>query len=72
YISTCREPKEAVISIGATRYTPYGESTFLKAGDEVIIVVYNDKKALHVEVLESVKNSNYNNETMSVLAQKVI
>ena len=72
YISTCKEPKEAVISIGATRYTPYGESTFLKAGDEVIIVVYNAKKALHVEVLESVKNSNYNNETMSVLAQKVI
>jgi len=72
YISTCREPKEAVISIGATRYTPYGERTFLKAGDEVIIIVYNAKKALHEEVLESVKSSNYNNKTMSILAQKVI
>ena len=72
YISTCREPKEAVISIGATRYTPYGERTFLKAGDEVIIIVYNAKKALHEEVLESVKSSNYNNKTMSILTQKVI
>jgi hypothetical protein len=72
YIATCSEPKEAIISIGATRYTPYGETTFLKSGDEVIIIVYNAKKALHVEILESVKNSNYDNSIMSVLAQKVI
>ena len=72
YISTCNYPQEAVISIGATRYTPYGEKTFLKAGDEVIIVVYNAKKTLHVDVLESVKNSSYNENSMSVLAQKVI
>ena len=72
YISTCREPKEAIISIGATRYTPYGETTFLKSGDEVIIVVYNANKALHVEILDSVKNSTYDTSIMSVLAQKVL
>ncbi|MDA7817600.1 DUF5718 family protein [Sulfurimonas sp.] len=72
YISTCNYPSEAIISIGATRYTPYGESTFLKNADEVIIVVYNITKILHVDVLESVKNSNYDTSKMSILAQKVI
>lgn len=72
YISACENPKEAIISIGATRYTEYGESTFLKTGDEVVIVVY-DRTALTCEdIIQSVKNSSYNTQTMSVLAQKVI
>lgn len=72
YISTCREPKEAIISIGATRYTPYGESTFLKSNDEVIIVVYNTKNTSLKNVINDIKNNNYDTENMSVLAQKVI
>jgi hypothetical protein len=72
YISACKEPKEAIISIGATRYTPYGESTFLKTDDEVIIVVYDSTKALELDILQSVEKSEYDNDIMSVLAQKVI
>jgi hypothetical protein len=72
YISTCQHPKEAIISIGATRYTPYGETTFLKPNDEVIIIVYNSKNITSDEVLKSVQNNSYNEENMSVLAQKVI
>lgn len=72
YISTCQYPKEAIISIGATRYTPYGETTFLKSGDEVIIVVYNAKNITSDDVLKSVQNSSYDKANMSVLAQKVL
>ena len=72
YISTCNNPQEAVISIGATRYTPYGESTFLKSNDEVIIIVYNAKNITSDDVIKSVQNSSYGNTNMSVLAQKVI
>ena len=71
YITACGNPKEAIISIGATRYTEYGEKTFLKAGDEVIIVVYNREKISHDIVVSSVKNSSYDNTVMSVLAQRV-
>ena len=71
YISTCQYPKEAIISIGATRYTPYGESTFLKSGDEVVIVVYNAKNITPDDVVKSVQNSSYDNSNMSLLAQKV-
>ncbi|MFA6191513.1 MAG: DUF5718 family protein [Sulfurimonas sp.] len=72
YISACGNPKEAIISIGATRYTEYGESTFLKSSDEVIVIVYNSKVFTSEAVLECVKNSSYSEENMSVLAQKVL
>ena len=34
-------PENVLIGIGATRYTAYGESTFLKPGDEGIVRVYD-------------------------------
>jgi len=72
YISTCQYPKEAIISIGATRYTPYGENTFLKPGDEVIIIVYNAKNITYDDIVKSVKNNSYDEDVMSLLAQKVL
>lgn len=72
YINACGKPTKALISIGATRYTPYGESTFLQADDEVIVVVYNNTKISPSEVQEAVKNSTYDKQIMSVLSQKVV
>ncbi len=72
YIDACDRPAEAIISIGATRYTQYGEKTFLKAGDESIVIVYDQRKSSYEDILESVKASHYDNASMSVLAQKVI
>jgi hypothetical protein len=72
YIQECNYPSKAIISIGATRYTPYGENTFLEVNDEVFIVVYNSQKITLDDVLTSLKTSNYNDKTMSVLAQKVV
>ncbi len=72
YISACDNPKEAIISIGATRYTEYGEKTFLNVGDETIVVVYDRTNISSKEVLESIESSKYENQYMSVLAQKVV
>ncbi len=72
YILACGNPTQAIISIGATRYTPYGESTFLNRDDEVVIVVYNHDVSSLDEVISSIKNSSFDNSKMSVLSQKVI
>lgn len=72
YITECDYPSKAIISIGATRYTHYGETTFLNSGDEVIIVVYNNKTSSLDYVIDSIKNSSYDVSKMSVLKQKVI
>jgi len=72
YIREADYPNQAIISIGATRYTPYGETTFLKPNDEVIIVVYDTKKISTKDLVKAIKNNSYNAKNMSILSQKVI
>ena len=72
YIKASNYPSEAVISIGATRYTNYGETTFLNSGDDVIIIVYNHKTSSLNDVMSSIKTTSYNSSKMSVLSQKVL
>ena len=71
-ISSSVNPSEAIISIGATRYTEYGEKTFLLSGGESIVIVYDNTKLSSEDILKAVKSSQYDNSTMSVLAQKVL
>jgi hypothetical protein len=40
-INQCGSPEGAIISIGATSYTAFGESTFLEIGDELFIYLYD-------------------------------
>ena len=72
YIQECNNPTEAIISIGATRYTDYGEKTFLKSDDEIIIILYDRREIAHDEVLQAVVLESYDTSFMSVLSQKVI
>jgi len=71
YIQACDYPTKAIISIGATRYTQYGEKTYLQEGDEMIVIVYDTNNISSNEVFEAVKSSNYDHNNMSVLAQKI-
>lgn len=72
YLFKCDNPKEAVISIGATRYTEFGEKTYLAKGDEVIVVVYNNTKLSYDEVKNDIIHHSYHEKDMSVLAQIVV
>lgn len=36
-------PTRALISVGATRYTDFGENNFLKAGDDAYVLVYDQR-----------------------------
>ncbi|WP_345993495.1 DUF5718 family protein [Sulfurimonas sp. HSL-1716] len=72
YIKEAAYPQELVISIGATRYTEYGETTFLQSGDEVIVVLYDNRIHCKNPVFSKVVAGSYEHEGMSILAQKVI
>jgi len=72
YISECNYPDKAIISIGATRYTEYGEKTFLKENDEIIIIVYNHTKNSLTQIQDSINANKYDTDTMSVLSQHVV
>jgi hypothetical protein len=49
-------PENVLIGIGATRYTPVGESTFLQAGDRAIVRVYDTASDAYSELRQTVSN----------------
>jgi hypothetical protein len=43
-LEQAHRPRLAVITIGATRYTDFGERTFVRAGDRTAIAVYDPER----------------------------
>ncbi len=41
YLADCGRPTDLLVAIGATRYTDFGEATYLRPGDESIVAVYD-------------------------------
>jgi hypothetical protein len=56
YLAASGSPERVLIGIGATRYTAFGETNFLRAGDESVVVVYdstvNDPKSVETAIAE--------------------
>lgn len=65
-------PTQVILSIGATRYTPFGESNFLQPGDESIVIVYDATKFNAAEIIKMAENNEYAQDGLSVLSQKVV
>ncbi len=73
YIKKANRPKKALISIGATRYTAFGESNFLRDGDEIIVVVYDNNLYCTNPILSMASsNTLEDSDGISVLIQKVV
>ncbi len=47
-------PTKLLIGIGATRYTPLGESTYLQSGDQAVVRVYDTASDAHSELRQTV------------------
>jgi hypothetical protein len=50
-------PEHVLIGIGATRYTELGESTFLQAGDQAIVRVYDTESDAFSELRQTVSSA---------------
>jgi len=72
YIQICDYPAQAIISIGATRYTEYGEKTFLKKDDELFVVVYDHTNYSYDNITTLLQNEEYTQKSMSILHQRVV
>jgi hypothetical protein len=72
YIKEANYPTDMIISIGATRYTPFGESTFLKSGDDVVVVLYDGSLYLPKRVEQKVFEDSLDVNGISYLIQRVI
>ena len=71
YLAESIYPEQCIISIGATRYTEYGQSNFLKAGDTSIVVVFDKREYSFEDILGSIKKEKYHLENASFLVQMV-
>ena len=49
-------PSTVLMAIGATRYTEFGETNFLMAGDHSIVVVYDETASIGDEVARAVRD----------------
>lgn len=68
--SGCKE--RILVSVGATRYTAYGESNFLQDGDEAVVVVYPESKYSQEDIVKMVEQKDFSDSAVSVLCQKVV
>ncbi len=72
YLKECNYPSQMLISIGATRYTPYGETNFLQKGDEVFVVLYDSMLHCQNPIFSKVVSGKLDEEGISYLHQHVI
>lgn len=71
YLRDASLPTQAIISIGATRYTRFGETNFLQEGDEIVVVVYDNHLYCTNPILMMVSKGEIKGEGISALVQKV-
>jgi hypothetical protein len=64
-------PQKLLISIGATRYTEFGEHHYLQRGDFLYVVVYPHEKFSHEKVIEMITQNQFQ-EGISALVQEVV
>ena len=66
-------PTHALISIGATRYTDYGETHFLAPGDDAVVILY-DARNHDAEAIEALAAdpSATSGPDLSILRQRVV
>ncbi|HIV14913.1 MAG TPA: hypothetical protein IAB18_03245 [Candidatus Avisuccinivibrio pullicola] len=72
YINDAGQPERILISVGATRYTDYGEHNFLQKGDISLVVIYPSDIYSPEEILRRAGRDNLEEEDISVLAQEVV
>jgi hypothetical protein len=72
YLTAAGNPNRVLIGIGATRYTEYGESTYLQLADDSVVVVYDSSVHTPEQVADAVANGTDGDlEAASVLRQSV-
>ena len=72
YLDAAGRPDHALIGIGATRYTEFGESTYLVRGDVSIVIVYDERDSSPEAVAAAVADGTEDAlPAASVLRQRV-
>ncbi len=65
-------PDRILVSIGATRYTEFGESNFLHKGDYAVVVLYPESKYTNAQIVEMLEADKMDDPEISLLKQRIV
>lgn len=72
YLALCGYPSQALISIGATRYTEFGEHHFLQPGDTSLVVLYPQARFSSEQIVAGLRAGTLVDAEVSILRQQVV
>jgi hypothetical protein len=68
YLLALQQPSQVIISLGATRYTEFGETGFLRPDDQIGVFVYDSTKATAVDMQDFFTKQEAENSLRSGIA----
>lgn len=71
YLLAAGRPQQIMVSIGATRYTDWGENNFLQNKDKALVLVYPESKYTHEQIFKMAESGDFSDPAISALVQTV-
>lgn len=72
YLNAASLPESIMVSVGATRYTGFGEKNFLQGADRALVVIYPEDVYSKEEIKHRALKDNLEEDDISVLAQEIV
>ncbi len=72
YLLAAGRPKQIMVSIGATRYTEWGENNFLQDKDKALVLLYPESKYTPEEIFQIAERGDFSDPSISALVQTVV
>jgi hypothetical protein len=72
YLLAAGRPKQIMVSIGATRYTEWGENNFLQNNDKALVLLYPESKYTPEEIFQIAERGDFSDPSISALVQTVV
>ena len=71
YLVAAGRPERIMVSIGATRYTDWGENNFLQNNDKAVVVVYPESKYSPEQIFKMAETCEFSDSAISALVQTI-
>ncbi len=71
YLVAAGRPQQIMVSIGATRYTDWGENNFLQNDDKAVVIVYPESKYTPEQIFKMAESGEYTDPSVSALVQTI-
>ena len=72
YLVAAGRPQKIMVSIGATRYTDWGENNFLQNNDKALVLLYPESKYTSEEIFNMAQAGDFSDPAISALLQTVV